>query len=108
MRRHLVSSTSPPSPATMWEAASSTVLSRGKGAIAAYTRHLAVRQRGRPRANTVSPGFTLTPRSAPLINKPGTAFAEWVQRGPMQRAGYPHEIAEVVASCSRARFLRQR
>lgn len=69
----------------------------GKGAIAAYTRHLAVRQRGRPRANTVSPGFTLTPRSAPLIDKPGTAFAEWVQRGPMQRAGYPHEIAEVVA-----------
>jgi NAD(P)-dependent dehydrogenase (short-subunit alcohol dehydrogenase family) len=69
----------------------------GKGAIAAYTRHLAVRQHGRPRANTVSPGFTLTPRSAPLLEKPGTAFAEWVQRGTMQRAGYPHEIAEVVA-----------
>jgi NAD(P)-dependent dehydrogenase (short-subunit alcohol dehydrogenase family) len=69
----------------------------GKGAIAAYTRHLAVRQHGRPRANTVSPGFTLTPRSAPLLEKPGTSFAEWVQRGPMQRAGYPHEIAEVVA-----------
>jgi NAD(P)-dependent dehydrogenase (short-subunit alcohol dehydrogenase family) len=68
----------------------------GKGAIAAYTRHLAVRQRGRPRANTVSPGFTLTPRSAPLLDKPGTAFAQWVQRGPMQRPGYPHEIAEVV------------
>ena len=30
---------------------------------------------GRPRANTVSPGFTLTPRSAPLLDKPGTAFA---------------------------------
>ena len=69
----------------------------GKGAIAAYTRHLAVRQRGRPRANTVSPGFTLTPRSAPLLDKPGTAFGEWVRRGPMQRAGYPHETAEVVA-----------
>jgi NAD(P)-dependent dehydrogenase (short-subunit alcohol dehydrogenase family) len=69
----------------------------GKGAIAAYTRHLAVRQCGRPRANTVSPGFTLTPRSAPLLEKPGTSFAQWVQRGPMQRAGYPHETAEVVA-----------
>jgi NAD(P)-dependent dehydrogenase (short-subunit alcohol dehydrogenase family) len=69
----------------------------GKGAIAAYTRHLAVRQGGRPRANTVAPGFTLTPRSAPLLDKPGTAFAEWVQRGPMKRAGWPHEIAEVVA-----------
>jgi 3-oxoacyl-[acyl-carrier protein] reductase len=69
----------------------------GKGAIAAYTRHLAVRQHGRPRVNTVSPGFTLTPRSAPLLDKPGTAFAEWVQRGPMKRACEPHEIAEVVA-----------
>lgn len=69
----------------------------GKGAIAAYTRHLAVRQGGRPRANTVAPGFTLTPRSAPLLSKPGASFAEWVQRGPMKRAGYPHEIAEVVA-----------
>jgi NAD(P)-dependent dehydrogenase (short-subunit alcohol dehydrogenase family) len=68
----------------------------GKGAIAAYTRHLAVREHGRPRANTVAPGFTLTPRSAPLLDKPGTSFQEWVQRGPMKRPGLPHEIAEVV------------
>ena len=69
----------------------------GKGAIAAYTRHLAIREGGRPRANTVSPGFTLTPRSAPLLGKPGTSFADWVQRSPMKRACNPHEIAEVVA-----------
>jgi NAD(P)-dependent dehydrogenase (short-subunit alcohol dehydrogenase family) len=69
----------------------------GKGAIAAYTRHLAVRAAGRPRANTVAPGFTLTPRSAPRFNEPGTAFAAWVERGPMKRPGLPHEIAEVVS-----------
>jgi NAD(P)-dependent dehydrogenase (short-subunit alcohol dehydrogenase family) len=69
----------------------------GKGAISAYSRHLAVRQQGRPRANTVAPGFTLTPRSAPLLGKPGTAFQEWVERGPMKRPALPHEIAEVVA-----------
>jgi NAD(P)-dependent dehydrogenase (short-subunit alcohol dehydrogenase family) len=69
----------------------------GKGAIAAYTRHLAVREHGRPRANTVAPGFTLTPRSAPLLGQPGTSFQEWVERGPMKRPGLPHEIAEVVA-----------
>jgi NAD(P)-dependent dehydrogenase (short-subunit alcohol dehydrogenase family) len=69
----------------------------GKGAIAAYTRHLAVRVGGRPRANTVSPGFTLTPRAAAVFDKPGTAFAGWIQRNPIKRPCYPHEIAEVVA-----------
>lgn len=69
----------------------------GKGAISAYTRHLAVRQAGRPRSNAVAPGFTLTPRSAPRLNQPGTAFSAWIERGPMKRPGLPHEIAEVVS-----------
>jgi NAD(P)-dependent dehydrogenase (short-subunit alcohol dehydrogenase family) len=69
----------------------------GKGAIAAYSRHLAVRDGGRPRSNAVAPGFTLTPRSAPRFNEPGTAFSAWVERGPMKRPGLPHETAEMVA-----------
>ena len=69
----------------------------GKGAISAYSRHLAVREAGRPRSNAVAPGFTLTPRSAPRFSEPGTAFSAWVERGPMKRPGLPHEMAEVVA-----------
>lgn len=68
----------------------------GKGAISAYTRHLAVREGGRPRANAVAPGFTLTPRSAPKLNDSSAPFQEWVDRVPMRRAAYPHEIAELV------------
>jgi NAD(P)-dependent dehydrogenase (short-subunit alcohol dehydrogenase family) len=68
----------------------------GKGAIAAYTRHLAVRHHGRPRVNSVAPGFTLTPRSEALLSTPNTSFQQWVERGPMKRPGLPHEIAEVV------------
>lgn len=79
----------------------------GKGAISAYSRHLAVREAGHPRSNSVAPGFTLTPRSAPRFNEPGTAFSAWVDRGPMKRPGYPHEMAEVVAFLlsERASFL---
>jgi NAD(P)-dependent dehydrogenase (short-subunit alcohol dehydrogenase family) len=65
-----------------------------KGAIAAYTRHLATRYKGKPRANTVAPGFITTPRTIPYLESP--AIKESVTRIPMGRAGFPEEIAAVV------------
>lgn len=44
------------------------------------------------RVNTLSPGLTDTPASAPLKNLPG-AFDAYFQRIPMRRAGTPEEMA---------------
>jgi NAD(P)-dependent dehydrogenase (short-subunit alcohol dehydrogenase family) len=65
-----------------------------KSAIAAYTRHVATRYNGRPRANAVAPGFITTPRTIPYLESP--AIKETVARIPMGRAGLPEEIAAVV------------
>ena len=62
-----------------------------KGGIAAYTRHLAVKHAGRPRANAVAPGFTITPRTEPYLDAP--AMRESVARVPMGRMGHPEDIA---------------
>ena len=65
-----------------------------KGAIAAYTRHVATSRQGKPRANAVAPGFTITPRTIPYLDFPG--MVENIARIPMGRAGYPEEIASAI------------
>jgi len=65
-----------------------------KGAIAAYTRHVATSRQGKPRANAVAPGFTITPRTIPYLDFPG--MVENIARIPMGRAGYPEEIASTI------------
>lgn len=65
-----------------------------KGAIAAYTRHLAVKHRGAPRANAVAPGFTLTPRTTPYLESAHTR--ERVARIPAGRMGLPEDVASTV------------
>jgi NAD(P)-dependent dehydrogenase (short-subunit alcohol dehydrogenase family) len=65
-----------------------------KGAIAAYTRYLATRHRGNPRANAVAPGFTVTPRTIPYLDR--AAMRESIASIPMGRPGLPEEIAVAV------------
>jgi NAD(P)-dependent dehydrogenase (short-subunit alcohol dehydrogenase family) len=65
-----------------------------KGAIAAYTRYLATRYKGKPRANAVAPGLAITPRTIPYLDHPATL--ENIARIPMGRAGFAEEIAAVV------------
>lgn len=65
-----------------------------KGAIAAYTRHVATSRQGKPRANAVAPGFTITPRTLPYLDYPG--MLESIARIPMGRAGYPEEVASAI------------
>jgi NAD(P)-dependent dehydrogenase (short-subunit alcohol dehydrogenase family) len=63
-----------------------------KAAIAGYARSVAARCGGRPRANTVAPGFTNTPRTAPWADL-ATSIG---QRNPMGRVGEAEEIASVI------------
>lgn len=65
-----------------------------KAAIMGYTRFLATRYRGAPRANAVAPGFTLTPRTAPHLEAPN--IREAMTRIPMGRAGRPEEIGSAI------------
>jgi 3-oxoacyl-[acyl-carrier protein] reductase len=65
-----------------------------KGAIAALTRQYAFKFKGRPRANAVAPGFTLTPRTIPYLDNP--ARAATIKRIPSGRFGHPEDIASAV------------
>src|SRR5205085_6194630 len=65
-----------------------------KGGIAAYTRYLCVHYEGKPRANAVAPGFTLTPRTVPYLDHPG--MKQSLERIPVGRLGYPEDIAGAV------------
>jgi len=65
-----------------------------KAAIAGYTRYLATRYRGAPRANSVAPGLIITPRTIPFLAMP--VVAETAARIPMGRLGFPEEIASAV------------
>jgi 3-oxoacyl-[acyl-carrier protein] reductase len=65
-----------------------------KAAIAGYTRYLATRYRGAPRANAVAPGLIITPRTIPFLDMP--EIAETAARIPMGRLGFPEEIAGAV------------
>lgn len=65
-----------------------------KAAIAGYTRYLATRYAGAPRANAVAPGLVITPRTIPFLDMP--VIAETAARIPMGRLGFPEEIASAV------------
>lgn len=62
-----------------------------KTGIVGFTKHLATKCGGRPRANAVAPGFTLTPRTIPYLENP--VVARNVANIPMERAGFPEEVA---------------
>jgi 3-oxoacyl-[acyl-carrier protein] reductase len=66
----------------------------GKSAIAAYMKEIAVRHRGRPRANAVAPGGTITARTQEHINAP--AALEQFARSPLGRPARAEEIADVI------------
>lgn len=65
-----------------------------KAGIAGYTRYLAAKHAGRPRANAVAPGLTITPRTQPIMDQP--AIRARVARIPLGRAGLPEESASAV------------
>jgi NAD(P)-dependent dehydrogenase (short-subunit alcohol dehydrogenase family) len=65
-----------------------------KAGIAGLTRWQATHYGGRPRANAVAPGMTITPRTEAMVGNP--AFASVIDRIPQQRLGLPEEIASVV------------
>jgi 3-oxoacyl-[acyl-carrier protein] reductase len=62
-----------------------------KAGIAGYTRHLALRHRGSPRANAVAPGFIITPRTQPYLANENTRVR--LARIPAGRMGYPEDVA---------------
>jgi NAD(P)-dependent dehydrogenase (short-subunit alcohol dehydrogenase family) len=65
-----------------------------KAGIAGYMRHTAVKYRGRPRANGVAPGATVTRRTAAMFAS--AAAQERMARSPMGRAGDADEVAAVI------------
>jgi NAD(P)-dependent dehydrogenase (short-subunit alcohol dehydrogenase family) len=65
-----------------------------KSGISGYTRYLASKYGGKPRANAVAPGMTLTPRTIPFMQNP--AIAENVAGVPVGRPGYPEELAAAI------------
>jgi NAD(P)-dependent dehydrogenase (short-subunit alcohol dehydrogenase family) len=65
-----------------------------KAGIVGYTRHLAVKLRGRPRANAVAPGLTVTARTAEIYSQP--SIQERLAKYPMGRAGQAWEVATAI------------
>lgn len=65
-----------------------------KMGITGYTRWLATRYGGRPRANAVAPGVTLTPRTIPFLGNPARDAAN--SQIPMGRLGFPEELAGAI------------
>lgn len=65
-----------------------------KMGIVGYTRWLATRHGGRPRANAVAPGVILTPRTIPAIGDPSRAAVN--ASIPQGRLGFPEELASAV------------
>lgn len=72
-----------------------------KAALIALVRSLAVdyAEEG-VRVNAVSPGYTLTPLTDPMM---GSVREAWKDSVPMRRAARPEEIAEVIAFLASAR-----
>jgi NAD(P)-dependent dehydrogenase (short-subunit alcohol dehydrogenase family) len=65
-----------------------------KAAVTAYAGEVAVHRKGRPRANVVAPGPTVTARTQGLIDSDvGRRIAE---RVPLARFGEPHELAAAI------------
>jgi NAD(P)-dependent dehydrogenase (short-subunit alcohol dehydrogenase family) len=65
-----------------------------KAGIAGYMRHVAVKFRGRPSANGVAPGPTVTPRTKAMFAS--TAMQERLKRDPLGRPAEGDEIAAVI------------
>jgi len=65
-----------------------------KAGIVGYSRHLAVKLRGRPRSNAVAPGVTVTARTAAAFASP--AMRERLAKYPMGRAGRAWEVATAI------------
>jgi 3-oxoacyl-[acyl-carrier protein] reductase len=65
-----------------------------KTGIVGYTRWLATRHGGRPRANAVAPGVTLTPRTIPWMGDPSRAAVNATI--PLGRCGFPEEVASAI------------
>jgi 3-oxoacyl-[acyl-carrier protein] reductase len=64
-----------------------------KAAIKAYTRNIARQRGGKPRANSVAPGLTITPRTLSFGQETLDSAAA---RNPMHRNGQPEEIAAAI------------
>jgi 3-oxoacyl-[acyl-carrier protein] reductase len=65
-----------------------------KAGVVGYTRHLAVKLRGKPRANAVAPGATVTRRTEAAFALP--ANIERFAKYPMGRPGHPWEVATAI------------
>jgi NAD(P)-dependent dehydrogenase (short-subunit alcohol dehydrogenase family) len=65
-----------------------------KAGIAGYMRHLAVKFRGKPRANGVAPGPTVTPRTRAMFASP--TMQERMKGDPLGRPAEADEIAAVI------------
>lgn len=61
-----------------------------KMGIVGYMRHIAVQQRGRPRANAIAPGMTVTPRTAVYLTPEAQ---ERIKGDPLGRPAQPEEQA---------------
>jgi NAD(P)-dependent dehydrogenase (short-subunit alcohol dehydrogenase family) len=65
-----------------------------KAGIVGYMKHLAVKHRGRPRANSVAPGVIATRRTAGQLSS--GAGQRRMRESPMGRAGQPEEVAAAI------------
>jgi len=65
-----------------------------KAGIVGYMRNVAVKSRGRPRANAVAPGVTVTRRTADRFASP--AAQERLKAYPLGRAAEADEVAAVI------------
>ena len=66
-----------------------------KAAAVGYTRHLAVKYGGRPRANSVAPGVIATRRTQAIRASEG-GRQSIIMKHPMGRPGQPEEVAAVI------------
>jgi meso-butanediol dehydrogenase / (S,S)-butanediol dehydrogenase / diacetyl reductase len=67
-----------------------------KGGVLSITRHLAASgARHGIRANSISPGLTVTPQIEPFLEKPGHPVHEMLRTHPLGRLGQPEDVARV-------------
>ena len=67
-----------------------------KGGVLAITRHLAASgARHCIRANSISPGLTVTPQIEPFLDEPGHPVHEMLRTHPLGRLGQPEDVARV-------------
>lgn len=67
-----------------------------KGGVLSITRHLAASgAKHGVRANSISPGLTVTPQIKPFLEDPEHPMNEMVRSHPLGRAGEPEDVAKV-------------